>query len=62
MQADNFLAVLDKMGLGGKFVAGVQDAEKLAAAVQDLREPRSRERQSRGRVQFSRWPRTRRSR
>jgi hypothetical protein len=38
LQADNFLAVLDQMGLGAsEFVSGMQgDADKLAAAVQDF--------------------------
>lgn len=38
LQADSFLAVLDKMGIGASaFVAGVQmDADQLFAAVQDV--------------------------
>jgi hypothetical protein len=38
LQADNYLAVLDKMGIGASaFVAGLQsDADKLMAGVQDL--------------------------
>ncbi len=38
LQADSFLAVLDKMGLGAsEFVSGMQDdADKLFAAVQDF--------------------------